>query len=41
MPVQSVIILAAVSAAFAAFIVTVGGVAIWSNLKPRAAGAPR
>lgn len=39
MPVQSVIVLAAVVAAYAAFIVTVGGVAIWSNLEPRAPGA--
>jgi hypothetical protein len=39
MPVQSIIVLAAVVAAFATFIVMVGGVAIWSNLKPRTTGS--
>jgi len=38
MPFQTVILLAAVAAAFVAFIVTVGGVAIWSNFKPRVPG---
>lgn len=40
MPLQSAIVLAAVAAAFAAFILGVGGVAIWSGLKPRTPGAP-
>ncbi|WP_292104537.1 hypothetical protein [Brevundimonas sp.] len=39
MTLQSFIVLGGVIAAFAAFIVSVGGIAIWSNLDSREPGA--
>ncbi|MFN4295789.1 MAG: hypothetical protein ACK4FB_03030 [Brevundimonas sp.] len=39
MPLQSLLVVGAVIAAFAAFMVTVGGVAVWSALSPRDPGA--
>ncbi|MFN3816335.1 hypothetical protein [Brevundimonas sp.] len=38
MPLSSLIVVSAVIAAFSAFIVSVGGVAIWSNRSSRDAG---